>query len=98
MGMQKPCDAHGNRIAFVVGFVVVAANIALLSPGDFLLSGLAGAVSSFLTVAGAISSHASFACFHTAISAIPTTLNIACVSCGKRENARSRTNTSMPED
>ena len=43
MGMQKPCDAHGNRIAFVVGFVVVAANIALLSPGDFLLSGLAGA-------------------------------------------------------
>ena len=43
MGMQKPCDAHGNRIAFVVVFVVVAANIALLSPGDFLLSGLAGA-------------------------------------------------------
>ena len=43
MGMQKPRDAHSGRIAFVVGFVVVAANIALLSPGDFLLSGLAGA-------------------------------------------------------
>lgn len=41
--MQKPRDAHGGRVAFVVSFIVVTANIALLGPGDFLLSGLAGA-------------------------------------------------------
>ena len=82
--MQKPRDTCGGRVAFVVGFVVVAANIALLSPGDFLLSGLAGAGQQ--------------AHVHAAISAMPTTLNSACVSCGKRENARSRTNTPTPGD
>ena len=50
--MQKPCDAHGNRVAFVVGFVVVTANIALLSPGDFLLAGLAGAGQKLLNRSG----------------------------------------------
>ena len=50
--MQKPRDAHGGRVAFVVGFVVVAANIALLSLGDFLLSGLAGAGQQLLDCGG----------------------------------------------
>lgn len=52
MGLQKPRDAHGSRVAFVVSFVVLPAHVALLSHSDFLLAGLAGAGQQLLDCGG----------------------------------------------